>query len=155
MTNGQEAFRLPHPHIARSWPCFSTGSKGLLEGLIPGPLFSLLLEAQLWCSSPVPSLVLSYCSHRSWENSGSRTLAGAKLSEWEEPKAPSSHPGVAGCGLQRNQGLKCHWSREAERHGFSGPIPSHPFRCRLLKLLTRTRFLPQSGSGSWKRPRLC
>ncbi|XP_027465003.2 doublesex- and mab-3-related transcription factor C2-like isoform X1 [Zalophus californianus] len=78
------------------------------------------------CSAPV----LQPCAIRPWpcppaatdpgKRAGSRTLAGAKLSDREELKAPP----------------------ERTQHG-------------LLKLLTRTRFLPQSGSGSWKRPRLC
>lgn len=70
-TNSQQAFRLPHPDIAKSWPCLSllVVYVYLPEGLILWPLF-LFLDAQPWSSSPVPSLALSYCSHRFWENSG-------------------------------------------------------------------------------------
>lgn len=60
-----------------------------------------------------------------------------------------------GWGLEQNPGLKGHLPHEVGRRGFSLPILSHPFPGRLLKPLTRTWFLPQSGSGSWKQPRLC
>lgn len=71
---------------------------------------------------------------------GSRTLAGAKLSEGEEQKASGW------LGTEGSRG----------RCGFPAPILSHPLLCRLPKLPTRSRFLPpQSGSENWKRPRLC